>query len=60
MPDHPPDDQSLDRKTSQSICNAVGQGLQRDLSPKSQASSSRLERLMDELRRRDAEEHRAR
>jgi hypothetical protein len=45
----------LDHDTSQSICSAIGERLQRDLSPKCFALlPPRLERLLDELRRQDA------
>ena len=49
--------EAIDRRTSRSICDAVGERLQRDLRPEAMHPSSRLERLMDELRRQD-EEHR--
>jgi len=53
MTENMPDTQMLDHQTSRSICNAVGERLQRDLSPQSLAASSQLERLIDELRRRE-------
>ena len=43
----------IDRKTSRSICDAVGERLQQDLRPESLRPSSYLEHLMDQLRRRD-------
>ena len=43
----------IDRKTSRSICNAVGERLQQDLRPQSFASSAYLEHLVDELRKQD-------
>jgi hypothetical protein len=46
----------IDHKTSQSICDAVGEQLQRRLSPESVQLSPQLERLMDELRRHDSED----
>jgi hypothetical protein len=47
------DSEMMDRVTSRSICDAVGERLQRDLRLDAMPSSSRLEHLMDELRRRD-------
>jgi hypothetical protein len=46
----------IDRKTSRSICDAVGERLQQTLRPDSSHLSSYLQHLMDELRRRDAED----
>jgi hypothetical protein len=43
----------IDRKTSRSICDAVGERLQRDLRPEALSESSRLELLMDAIRRQD-------
>jgi hypothetical protein len=43
----------IDRKTSRSICDAVGERLQQSLHPESSRLSSDLQQLMDELRRRD-------
>jgi hypothetical protein len=48
--------EQIDRKTSRSICEAVGERLQRDLRLESQRPSSHLQHLMDELRRRDSED----
>jgi len=45
----------IDRKTSRSICDAVGEHLQQSLRPSSRLSSH-LQHLMDELRRRDSED----
>ena len=45
--------EEIDRKTCRSICDAVGERLQRDLRPDSSEPSPRLEILMDELRKRD-------
>jgi hypothetical protein len=55
MMTNPVDDDSemMDRATSRSICNAVGERLQRDLRLDAMPPSSRLEHLMEELRRRD-------
>jgi hypothetical protein len=46
----------IDGKTSRSICDAVGERLQQNLRPESSTLSSRLQHLMDELRKRDREE----
>jgi hypothetical protein len=48
--------EEIDRKTSRSICEAVGERLQEDLRPESSRLSSHLQHLMDELRRRDHED----
>jgi hypothetical protein len=45
----------IDHRTSRLICDAVGEQLQRRLSPESAQLPPQLERLMDELRRRDSE-----
>ena len=45
----------IDRKTSRSICDAVGERLQQSLHPEPSRLSSHLEHLLDELRRRDSE-----
>ena len=45
--------EQIDRKTSRSICDAVGERLQQNLRPG--PPSSHLQHLMDELRRRDNE-----
>ena len=47
------DSEMMDPATSRSICNAVGERLQRDLRLDAMPPSSHLEHLMDELRRRD-------
>jgi hypothetical protein len=47
------DSEPIDRKTSRSICDAVGERLQRDLRPDTSRLSSHLEHLMAELRKRD-------
>jgi hypothetical protein len=49
------DGEEIDRKTSRSICDAVGERLQESLHPEPSRLSSHLEHLMDELRRRDSE-----
>jgi hypothetical protein len=43
----------IDNRTSQEICNAVGERLQRDLRPQFFESSPYLERLLEELRKLD-------
>jgi hypothetical protein len=48
-----PIDGKIDGKTSRSICDAVGERLQRDLRPNSSGLSPRLQSLLDELERRD-------
>ena len=47
--------EQIDRKTSRSICDAVGEQLQQNLRPEPLRPSSHLQHLMDELRRRDNE-----
>ena len=51
------DSEPIDGKTSRSICDAVGERLQQNLRPETSRLSSYLEHLMDELRKRDSEEH---
>jgi hypothetical protein len=48
----------IDRKTSRSICDAVGERLQQSLRPDASRLSPYLQQLMDELRKQDAEGHR--
>jgi hypothetical protein len=50
------DSEPIDRKTSRSICDAVGERLQQNLRPESLRPSSHLEHLMAELRNRDNED----
>jgi hypothetical protein len=45
--------ESLDHRSSRAICDSVGERLQQVLRPESTATSSYLEDLVDELRRRD-------
>jgi hypothetical protein len=47
----------IDRKTSRSICDAVGERLQQSLRPDSSRLPSHLQHLMDELRMRDREDN---
>jgi len=46
--------EEIDRKTSRSICDAVGERLQQSLRPEPLEPSARLQRLLEELRRRDS------
>ena len=50
--------EQIDRKTSRSICDAVGERLQQSLRPDSSRLPPYLQHLMDELRRQDAEHSR--
>jgi len=47
------DSEQMDYKTSRSICDAVGQRLQKDLRPERSDLSPHLKELLNELRRRD-------
>ena len=47
------DSQLIDRETSRSICDDVAERLQQNLRPEPSRLSPGLQRLMDELRRRD-------
>jgi hypothetical protein len=49
------DSETLDRKTSRSICDAVGERLQQSIKPHLMERSPELERLVEELRRRETE-----
>jgi hypothetical protein len=49
----------MDGKTCRSICDAVGERLQRDLQPESAGLSPYLRGLLDELERRDRTRSRA-
>ena len=44
----------IDHKTSRSICDAVGERLQQQFRPDDADLSTRLRKLLEELRRRDA------
>jgi hypothetical protein len=48
--------EQIDRKTSRSICDAVGERLRDSLPRESLHLTSRLQHLMDELRSRDSED----
>jgi hypothetical protein len=45
--------EAIDRNTSRSICDGVGERLRQDLRPETSHLSSHLQHLLDELRRRD-------
>jgi hypothetical protein len=45
--------EQMDYKTSRSICDAVGERLQKDLRPERSDLSPRLRELLAELRRQD-------
>jgi hypothetical protein len=47
------DNEQMDYKTSRSICDAVGERLQKDLRPERSELSPRLRELLNELRLRD-------
>jgi hypothetical protein len=51
--------EQLDHKTCRSICDAVGQGLRQNLGPDFSRLSPQFQHLMDELRRRESENHRS-
>jgi hypothetical protein len=46
--------EQIDRATSRSICRAVGERLQQNLSPENSELPSHLRHLMDELQRQDS------
>jgi hypothetical protein len=48
-------DETIDRKTSRSICDAVGERLQQFLRPHQMDRSPYLDDLIEELRRREDE-----
>lgn len=45
--------EQIDRRTSRSICRAVGERLQQDIRPETAELPSNLRYLMDELQRQD-------
>ena len=47
------DSEQMDYKTSRSICDAVGERLQKDLRPERSDLSPRLRELLNALRRQD-------
>jgi hypothetical protein len=50
--------ETIDYRTSRSICDAVGERLQQSLRPEASRLSPHLQHLMDELRKRDGEDFR--
>jgi hypothetical protein len=60
MNSHTDNSEGIDRKTSRSICDAVGERLQQHLRPLDADLPSHLAQLMDELRKQDAGGHRMR
>ena len=60
MSSHTDNSEEIDRKTSRSICDAVGERLQQQLRPLESELPSHLAHLMDELRKQDADGHRMR
>ena len=50
------DYETLDHKTTRSICDAIGERLQQSMRPEP-VLSDRLRQLLDELRRRDYTRH---
>jgi hypothetical protein len=46
------DNEPIDRKTSRSICDAIGERLQQHMKPEAPLSD-RLQQLLNELRRRE-------
>ncbi|MBC9876194.1 hypothetical protein G8O24_02395 [Bradyrhizobium sp. INPA01-394B] len=50
------DTEQIDRRTSRSICDAVGERLQQSLRPEPRLPTH-LEQLLNELKRRDRESH---
>ena len=50
------DSEQMDRRTSRSICDAVGERLQQSLRPEPRLPTH-LEQLMNELRKRDRDTH---
>jgi hypothetical protein len=50
-----PDGETFDRKTSRSMCDAVGQRLQQFLPPQNMDPAPDLDRLVEELHRREKE-----
>jgi hypothetical protein len=58
MNSHTDNSEGIDRKTSRSICDAVGERLQQHLRPLESELPSHLEHLMDELRKQDVSDRR--
>lgn len=60
MNSHTDTSEHIDRKTSRSICQGVGERLQRHLRPLEAELPSHLAHLMEELRKQDASARRMR
>ncbi|MDP3074653.1 hypothetical protein [Bradyrhizobium sp.] len=60
MNSHTDTSEQIDRKTSRSICHAVGERLQQHLRPLESELPSDLAHLVDELRKQDARGRRMR
>lgn len=58
MNSHTDNSQQIDRKTSRSICHAVGERLQQHLRPLESELPTQLAHLMDELRKQDVDDRR--
>jgi hypothetical protein len=58
MSSHTDNIEQIDRKTSRSICDAVGERLQQQLRPLQSELPSHLAHLMDELRKQEARGYR--
>jgi len=56
---HSDSPETIDRKTSRSIIEAVGERLQQNLRPETSRLSPHLQHLLDELRRRDRDDRRS-
>ena len=54
MNSHTDNNEGIDRRTSRSICDAVGERLQQHLRPPESGLPTHLAQLMDELRKQDA------
>ena len=50
------DSEQIDRRTSRSICDAVGERLQQSLRPESRLPTH-LEQLLDQLKKRERDSH---
>lgn len=50
------DSEQIDRRTSRSICDAVGERLQQSIRPEPRLPTH-LEQLLDQLRRRERDPH---
>ena len=50
------DSEQIDRRTSRSICDAVGERLQQSIRPEPRLPTH-LERLLNELKQRDRDSH---